>query len=106
MIDITKSGFATIDTNQIEWRKSTFADGVWVKDIGQADKQIIQLVRFDPNTRFPTHTHERPELIYIIEGEAFQCGRKLTAGCFAIAESGTEEGDFHSETGCTFLLIL
>jgi quercetin dioxygenase-like cupin family protein len=99
------AGFAAIDTNGLEWRKSTFADGVWVKDIAETNSQTIQLVRFEPNTSFPLHEHERPEFIYMIEGEAHQCGNKLAAGTLAIANPGTEESGFHSKDGCTFLLI-
>jgi anti-sigma factor ChrR (cupin superfamily) len=102
---INTRGFASIDTKNLEWRKSTFADGVWVKDLAETNGQAIQLVRFEPNTTFPIHKHERPEFIYMLEGEAYQCGNKLTAGTLAIADQGTEESDFHSETGCTFLLI-
>jgi hypothetical protein len=34
-----------------------------------------------------------------------QNGRRLTAGYAGIAERGTVDAGFHSDTGCVFLLV-
>ena len=89
----------------IPWRKSKFADGVDVKDMGASDGQAMQLVRCEPGARFPWHRHAGPEFIYVIEGEVIQRGRRLGSGDAGIAPAGTEEDDFASETGATFLIV-
>ena len=90
---------------QIAWRKSNFAAGVQVKDLGSSDGQSMQLVKFDPGARFPLHQHAGPEFIYVIEGEVIQRGKRLGPGWAGIAPSGTEEDDFVSEVGAVFLLV-
>jgi anti-sigma factor ChrR (cupin superfamily) len=52
-----------------------------------------------------SHKHAGPEFIYVIEGEVVQPGERLGSGCAGIAPAGTEEDDFVSETGATFLII-
>lgn len=65
----------------------------------------MQLVRFAPGTRFPSHIHEGPEFVYMLEGEALQNGQRLRPGWGAAAASGTPDEDFHSPTGCVFLTV-
>jgi len=89
----------------IPWRPSTFAAGVFVKDLGSSDGQAMQLVRFEPGARFPRHEHVGPEFIYILQGEVIQQGRRLGPGCAAVAPADTTEDDFASETGATFLIV-
>ena len=101
----TPAPFGFTDSHLAPWRQSTFAPGVWVKDLGASDGQRIELVRFEAGVRFPRHTHAGPEFIYVLDGEAIQGGRRLGPGCVGIAATGTEEDDFKSETGCTFLLV-
>lgn len=97
--------FLRADSTRIPWRKSNFAEGVLVKDLGSSDGQSIQLVRFEPGARFPRHQHSGPEFLYVIDGEAIQRGKRLGPGCVGIAPAGTEEDDFWSETGCVFLTV-
>jgi quercetin dioxygenase-like cupin family protein len=49
-----------VNTDDLPWRPSTFAAGVFVKDIATTDGWEMQVVRFEPGARFPIHTHERP----------------------------------------------
>lgn len=81
------------------------AEGVEVKDLGSVNGQSLQLVRFAAGTKFPAHTHEGPEFVYMIEGEAVQNGQRLGPGWASAAEIGTLDEDFHSPTGCTFLTV-
>jgi hypothetical protein len=39
-----------VDTKELPWRPSTFAPGVFVKDIATTDGWEMQLVRFEPRT--------------------------------------------------------
>jgi anti-sigma factor ChrR (cupin superfamily) len=99
------NGYRFLDSKNIEWRKSTFATGVEVKDLGSADGRSMQLVRFAPGTSFPLHTHKGPEFIYLLEGEVYQQGQRLLVGWSAVAAAGTTDDNFHSLTGCVFLTV-
>jgi anti-sigma factor ChrR (cupin superfamily) len=69
------NGYSFVDSQSIPWRKSTFAPGIEVKDLGASDGRSMQLVRFEPGTSFPIHTHTGPEFIDLLEGEAVQEGQ-------------------------------
>jgi anti-sigma factor ChrR (cupin superfamily) len=98
-------GYSFLDSHLSPWRKSTFAPGIEVKDLGTANGQSMQLVRFAPGASFPVHTHAGPEFIYLLEGEAVQEGQPLSAGWVSTAAKGTVDSNFHSPTGCTFLTV-
>ncbi|MEM5315374.1 cupin domain-containing protein [Paraburkholderia sp. JHI869] len=97
-------GFACIDSARMPWVPSRFAQGVEIKNLGKADGRAMQLVRFAAGATFPSHRHTGPEFIYVLEGEAVQNGRRLTAGYAGVAAQGTVDVDFRSDTGCVFLL--
>lgn len=93
------------NTSTVAWRKSKFAEGVEVKDLGSANGRSMQIVRFAPGTSFPVHTHSGPEFIYLLEGVAFQEGQELSPGWAAVAAAGSIDTKFHSPSGCTFLTV-
>jgi anti-sigma factor ChrR (cupin superfamily) len=96
--------FTFTDSNTVSWSDSTLADGVTVKNLGKAKGRAMQLVRFEPGAVFPTHQHDGPEFIFMLEGEAVQNGQVLTAGWAGVAEQGTVDERFRSDKGCLFLL--
>ncbi len=102
---IGNPGFLFMDQADVPWVASKFAPGVEVKNLGKADGRAMQLVRFQPGACFPTHTHTEPEFLYVLEGEVFQNGQRLVAGCSTVASAGTVDETFFSETGCLFLLV-
>jgi hypothetical protein len=53
---------------------------VFVKDIAVTGGWEMQIVRCEPGARFPVHTHESPEFLFILEGELVQAGRHLGPG--------------------------
>jgi hypothetical protein len=63
------------------------------------------MVRFEPGTRFPLHRLDGPEMIYVLAGEVVQRGTRLSVGWAGIAAAGTEEDDFFSAIGATFLIV-
>jgi anti-sigma factor ChrR (cupin superfamily) len=97
--------FSSVDTQALAWVQSACADGVQIKNLGKANGRAMQLVRFAPGTTFPTHLHTGPEFVYMLEGEAIQNGEHLLPGWVGIAETGTTDTGFRSDTGCTFLLM-
>ena len=66
---LERGALRCVKTDDLPWRPSTFAVGVFVKDIATADGWEMQVVRFEPGARFPIHAHEGPEFVFILEGE-------------------------------------
>jgi anti-sigma factor ChrR (cupin superfamily) len=97
--------FSVINSTAIEWQPSTFAKGVWVKNLGQSDGYALQLVKFAPKSSFPAHVHLKAEFMYILEGEIMQNGCVLAPGFVSVAESGTFDKEVTTEQGCIFLIF-
>ena len=97
--------FRSVDTDQLPWRASTVAAGVFVKDVAVTGGWEMQIVRFEPGARLPVHSHAHPEFLFIREGEPVQAGRRMGPGWASVASVGTTEPDVHSETGCVFVLV-
>ena len=95
----------SVHIDDLPWRPSTLAPGVLVKDVATTDGWEMQVVRFEPGARFPIHTHEGPEFLFILEGELVQAGRRLGPGWASVASAGSMDDDVHSETGCVFVLV-
>jgi anti-sigma factor ChrR (cupin superfamily) len=105
MKELERGAFRAVNTADVPWRRSTVAAGVFVKDLAVTDGWEMQMVRFEPGTRFPVHVHERPEFIFVLEGELVQAGRRLGPGWAGIASVGTTDDDVYSEVGCVFVLV-
>jgi len=105
MSAVESGGFTWVQTDDLPWRSSRMAAGVLVKDVAVTDGWEMQIVRFEPGSRFPVHTHESPEFLFILEGELVQAGRRLGPGWASVARAGTIDDDVYSETGCVFVLV-
>ncbi len=97
--------FHITDMASLSWRASAHVEGVEVKDLGRANGRAMQLVRCRPGVTFPEHRHSGPEFIYVLEGEAIQNDQRLGPGWAGVAETGTADRRFRTETGCTFLIV-
>lgn len=95
----------SVKVDDLPWRPSAVASGVFVKDIAVTDGWEMQLVRVEPGACFPAHTHESPEFLFVLEGELVQNGRRLGPGWASVAGAGTVDADVHSDTGCVFVLV-
>ena len=91
--------------DDVPWKPSTFAAGVFVKDIAVTTGLEMQILRFEPGARLPLHKHECPEFIYVLEGELIVAGQRLSTGWASVASPGSEHSDVHSETGCVLILV-
>ncbi len=100
-----QENFLTMNTDDIAWRASSFAEGVFVKDLGHADGYALQMVRFNPGAKFAPHLHEKAEFMYILDGELMQNNQVLKSGYFSISQIGTSDTDVYSEIGCTFIIL-
>jgi len=105
MTILERGAVRSVNTGDLPWRPSTFAAGVLVKDIATTDGWEMQVVRVEPGARFPVHAHERPEFIYVLEGELIQGGRRLGPGWASVASAGSVDDDVRSDTGCLFVLV-
>jgi anti-sigma factor ChrR (cupin superfamily) len=105
MSTLERGAVRCVNTDDLPWRPSRFADGVFVKDIAVTDGWEMQIVRFEPGARFPIHTHALPEFIFILTGELVQTGRRLGPGWASVASAGSVDEDVHSDTGCVFVLV-
>jgi anti-sigma factor ChrR (cupin superfamily) len=97
--------FWSVNVDDLPWRPSAMAPGVFVKDIAVTDGWEMQIVRFEPGARFPVHIHASPEFLFVLEGELVQAGRRMGRGWASVAGAGTIDEDVYSETGCVFILV-
>src|SRR5260370_26918036 len=95
----------SFNTDDLPWRPSTFASGVFVKDVAVTAGLEMQMVRFEPGAHFPTHTHEFPEFLLILEGELIQGGRPLGPGWATGSRRRGDAGGVASETRRVLLLV-
>jgi anti-sigma factor ChrR (cupin superfamily) len=91
--------------DDLPWKPSTLASGVFVKDVAVTDGLEMQLVRLEPSAQLPLHTHECPEFIYVLKGELILGGSRLSQGWASVASVGSVHSDVRSETGCVFVLV-
>lgn len=99
------NGLACVDCADLAWKPSTFAKGLWIKDVAVTDGFEMQILRFDPGTRLPRHAHDCPEFIYILEGELIIGDTRMTAGWASIARVGSVHDDVRSDIGCVVVLV-
>jgi hypothetical protein len=92
-------------SNEPEW--TVVAPGISVKLLAtDSDRQrVSMLVRLDPGTDYPPHTHAGVEELHLLAGELWINERKLEPGDYSRAEPDTADRRVWSETGCTCVLV-
>jgi quercetin dioxygenase-like cupin family protein len=88
-----------------EWEEA--APGIHVKILARNSENdtVSMLVRLDPGTDYPGHTHAGIEELHLLHGVLKVDGRTLYPGDFIHAEAGTVDHRVWSETGCTCFLM-
>jgi anti-sigma factor ChrR (cupin superfamily) len=92
------------------------AEGTWItSDIPGVRLKIlsldrerdvaVMLLRVEPGSTYPAHSHSAAEECYVISGEITIHGQRLGAGDFHHAEAGTRHGVIVSERGAEVLLV-
>jgi len=88
------------------------ADGDWVEPVPgnkikmlrpDADSQSF-IVRLEPGTRFPAHSHPEDEETLVLEGEVSFGDIQLHAGDYHLARKGSFHEEVYSETGCLLFI--
>jgi anti-sigma factor ChrR (cupin superfamily) len=67
--------------------------------------RVSMLVRLQPDTHYPPHTHAGVEELFLLEGELWINEDKLLPGDYNYAEPPSSDKRVYSETGCTCVLI-
>ena len=101
---------ANLPARSDDWAEPAWeevAPGISVKILAadHAKDRVSMLVRLQPNTHYPPHSHAGTEELHLLEGELWIEDRKLLAGDYNYREAGTADQRVYSETGCTCVLI-
>ena len=88
-----------------EWEEA--APGIHVKILASnaENESVSMLVRLDPGTDYPGHTHAGIEELHLLHGILNVDDRTLYPGDFIHSEAGTIDYRVWSETGCTCFLV-
>lgn len=88
-----------------EWEEA--APGIHVKILARnaENDSVSMLVRLDPGTDYPGHTHAGIEELHLLHGILKVDDRTLYPGDFIHSEAGTIDHRVWSETGCTCFLV-
>jgi quercetin dioxygenase-like cupin family protein len=88
-----------------EWEEA--APGIHVKILATNSEKdsVTMLVRLDPGTDYPGHTHAGIEELHLLHGILKVDDRTLYPGDFIHAEAGSVDHRVWSETGCTCFLV-
>ncbi len=70
-----------------------------------ARKTTTLLMRMGPGTAVPSHSHDGPEELYILEGSCFCQGKHLGPGDYHRAEPHSDHNPTTSENGCMMMVI-
>ena len=60
----------------------------------------------EPGARYPAHVNAGPEDFFILTGDLVIGERKMRAGDFHHADSGSQHAENYSVEGCTLLAVL
>jgi quercetin dioxygenase-like cupin family protein len=88
-----------------QWEEA--APGIHVKILARNAEidSVSMLVRLDPGTDYPAHTHAGTEELHLLHGVLKVDERTLYPGDFIHSEAGSVDHRVWSETGCTCFLM-
>ena len=88
-----------------QWEEA--APGIHVKILARNAEtdSVSMLVRLDPGTDYPGHTHAGTEELHLLHGVLKVDDRTLYPGDFIHSEPGSVDHRVWSETGCTCFLM-
>ena len=88
-----------------EWEEA--APGIHVKILAKnaGNDSVSMLVRLDPGTDYPGHTHAGIEELHLLHGILNVDDRTLHPGDFIHSKAGSVDHRVWSETGCTCFLV-
>jgi anti-sigma factor ChrR (cupin superfamily) len=97
-----------MQTAHMDWQESP-SPNVWRKRLdlaGAAEAgRVTSVVRYDPNSKFPTHPHPDGEEIFVLEGVFSDEHGDYPAGTFILHPEGFSHAPF-SKKGCVIFVKL
>jgi anti-sigma factor ChrR (cupin superfamily) len=99
-------GIIGVRANEGNWF-ATPVPGVDCKILHQhpVTKEVTQLVRFRPGTRYPRHHHTADEQCLVLEGDVRMGKLVYRAGDFIVARAETDHDVLTTQEGCLLLLV-
>ena len=97
----------TVNINDLEWQESKeypLGAGVKVLSDGSGITPRVILLKFPPDWRMESHTHQYTEQHLILEGEYESRGRIYPEGTFRTIPPGTDHGPF-TATKWTVIMV-
>lgn len=88
-----------------DWKVAAPGIHVQILAMDAAKDRVSMLVRLDPGTDYPGHTHAGVEELHLLHGELKVDDRTLHPGDFIRADAGTVDYRVWSDTGCTCFLM-
>jgi quercetin dioxygenase-like cupin family protein len=88
-----------------DWERTAFA-GVFARRlfVDRERDQVTMLVRMDPGSAYPAHTHGGPETCYVVSGDLTIGPLAMKAGDFQRCEMGSEHPVQATNDGCLLLI--
>ena len=99
---MTTMDLVTVAKDAGDWMETS--PGNWVKLLRADADTVSILVRLEPGTVFPAHSHPADEETLVLEGETRFGDIPLAAGDYHLAPKGTEHGAVTTETGCLLFI--
>ena len=95
----------TLRADEGEWYE--VGKGIQVKQlfVDPQSGMVTTLVKMEPGTRIPMHSHRGIEQCYIIEGDFHADSKSLGAGDFHIAQAGSIHQPVYTTGGALLLII-
>jgi anti-sigma factor ChrR (cupin superfamily) len=102
---VRESGVLIARTEAMEWRAGPFP-GIWFKPLflDQQQQRTTSLVRMGPGTHYPSHRHNGPEELFLLEGDFVIEGLVMRSGDYCNAQPASVHGESYTAAGCLFIL--
>jgi quercetin dioxygenase-like cupin family protein len=98
-------GIRVVRANEGAWH--TLVPGVTAKRLyaESPSGSVALLVRMEPGSKYPPHSHADVEHCYVLEGELHFGDLVLRPGDYQCAMASTKHRDSHTVNGCMVLII-
>lgn len=102
----TIAGSRVVDTATAAWRTFDEAPGVTYKILEKTEAGALTLLlRFEPGTHYPTHTHPSGEEYFVLSGTLDDLGESFGPGSYIHHPPGSTHTP-RSAAGCEVLIFL
>lgn len=103
-----KEGFGFLYSDETDWSPHPAIKGIEFKTLALNPLKgyLMMLLKADPDTTYPAHSHSANEECYVLSGDVLAEGRVLGPGDFHHAEAGSDHDPLYTKGGCTLLLVV